>query len=253
MAAATASVVQVDLSQNVQPPESSARSPNIIDQTQSDALRLDALDKRRVLEEALADYTRAAGQNPQFIFGPHARPTSINPQKLVGAEVLSKRELIVERLSNEGNVAEVGTQTGQFAKFILSTHPNVKLHTIDIDYSYFDQDGVAPFVAAGRLDTIVGSSWEELARFPDDYSSWIYIDASQYYNHVKNDLESAKRRVRIGGHIVCNAYTNWSPFEGNPYGVAQAVNEFLAAEDFVVTHLALHPFGYNNIAMRRCS
>jgi hypothetical protein len=33
----------------------------------------------------------------------------------------------------------------------------------------------------------------------------------------------------------------------------QAVNEFLGVEDFEVTHLALHPFGYNDIALRRRS
>jgi hypothetical protein len=33
----------------------------------------------------------------------------------------------------------------------------------------------------------------------------------------------------------------------------QAVNEFLNREDFEVTHFALHPFGYHDIALRRRS
>ena len=67
------------------------------------------------------------------------------------------------------------------------------------------------------------------------------------------DLELAKTRVRVGGTIICNDYTIWSPFEVEPYGVMQAVNEFLKDEDFVVTHFAFHPFGYHDIALKRCS
>jgi hypothetical protein len=90
-----------------------------------------------------------------------------------------------------------------------------------------------------------------LADFSEGFFSWIYVDASHYYKHVKNDLEMAKSRVRTGGYIVCNDYTYWSPFEAEPYGVPQAVNELLEDARFEVTHFAFHPFGYNDIAIRR--
>jgi SAM-dependent methyltransferase len=125
----------------------------------------------------------------------------------------------------------------------------VKLYTIDVDYSEFKFDRLDPYIKAGRLETIAGSSWEELDKFPDGFFSWLYIDASHHFDGVQRDLKTAKRCVRVGGHIICNDYTAWSPFEARPYGVLQAVNEFLAVEDFLVTHFALHPFGYNDIAM----
>jgi hypothetical protein len=228
-------------------------NPKMTDPTNADVLRETTIGKLREFQIALAEYIRETGNNPEFILGPATASVKLNPAKLIGAELLANRCAIIERLANEGEVCEVGTQTGGFAKFILTTCPNVKLHTIDIDYSLFDHDGMTPFKEAGRLHTIEGCSWEELAKFPEEHFSWIYIDASHYYDHVKRDLESAKTRVRVGGHIVCNDYTTWSPFEGSPYGVLQAVNEFIAEEDFAVTHFAFHPFGYHDIAMRRLS
>lgn len=219
----------------------------------TDALRKDALAKLAALKASLAAYTRASGLNPEFVLGPHAKSSAIDPAKLARCHVVTDRRHIIQQMPDEGIVAEVGTQTGRFAKFILSTHKYVQLKTIDIDYSLFAHEEVESFVAAGRLQMIEGSSWDELARFEDDFFSWIYIDASHFYDHVKKDLESAKRRVKVGGYIICNDYTNWSPFEGDAYGVLQAVNEFLQAEDFEVSHFALHPFGYNDIALRRRS
>jgi hypothetical protein len=77
------------------------------------------------------------------------------------------------------------------------------------------------------------------------------VDASHFIDHVRLDLNAAKTRVKRGGYIVCNDYTVWSPFEAQPYGVLQAVNEFLAKEAFDVSHFALHPFGYHDIALCR--
>lgn len=223
------------------------------DQPDTDTLRKDVQAKLAALKASLAAYTHASGLNPEFILGPHVKASAIDQSKLAGCRVVTDRRKIIEQMPNEGVVAEVGTQTGRFAVYILSTHDQVSLKTIDIDYSLFEHEVVAPFVDGGRLETIEGSSWDELARFEHDTFSWIYIDASHFYDHVKKDLEAAKKRVKVGGYIICNDYTNWSPFEGDAYGVLQAVNEFLAAEDFEVSHFALHPFGYNDIALRRRS
>lgn len=216
-------------------------------------LRERVLERRQAFSESVSEYVRMTGQNPEFILGAHAKGTSVPPSKLIQCQVFSDRYKIIEKMPNEGNVAEVGTQTGRFANFILSTLDKVKLHTIDIDYSLFERADLTAFIEAKRLETIKGSSWEELAKFPEEFFSWIYIDASHFYDHVKSDLENAKKRVKIGGYIVCNDYTNWSPFEADNYGVLQAVNEFLAEEDFDVSYLAFHPFGYNDIALRRRS
>lgn len=217
------------------------------------SLRGEVMEARRVFSEAVSNYVRLSGANPEFLLGVDVRPTSIAPDKLKRCEVLSDRYKIIEKMPNRGNVAEVGTQTGLFAKHILSVHDQIKLSTIDIDYSLFQRDQLSEFIEAGRLTTIKGSSWDELSSFPEAYFSWIYIDASHFYDDVKRDLEAAKDRVEIGGYIICNDYTNWSPFEAENYGVLQAVNEFVGKVDFEVSHFAFHPFGYNDIALKRLS
>lgn len=216
-------------------------------------LRKELLSAKAVFQNAALRYTQVEGRVPEFILGENVKATCINNSKLQNAKLLSRREDILDDMLKEGHVAEVGTQRGQLAKLILSRFPKIHLHTIDINYSLFDRVGLQPFIDEARLTTVEALSWDGLAKYEPDFFQWIYIDASHFYDHVKADLEIAKSRVCVGGTILCNDYTNWSPFEVEPYGVMQAVNEFLEVEDFVVTHFAFHPFGYHDIALRRCS
>ena len=215
--------------------------------------------KRRVLESlaelraAVTAYTRETGHDPQFILGPEVHEISIPSAKLARCQMLPSREELIDEMPDQGHVAEVGTQTGQFALFILSRRTNVRLVTIDMDYSQFARQPLQPFIQTGRLTTIEGISWEELARFPEGFFSWIYVDASHALENVRRDLAVARTRVAVGGYLVCNDYTIWSPFEAAPYGVMPAVNGLVAQHDFEVTHFALHPFGYHDIALRRRS
>lgn len=218
-----------------------------------EVLQQHALAKLAELRAAVAAYTRATGQAAQFMVGPDVPQIAIPSARLARCRVLSSREDLIRDMPDHGNVVEVGTQTGQFAHFILLQRPNVRLFTIDIDYSQFARERLGPFIQAGRLRTIEGSSWDELARFPDGFFSWIYVDGSHYLENVRRDLAVARTRLTVGGYLVCNDYTIWSPFEATPYGVLPVVNELVAQHDFDVTHLALHPFGYHDIALRRRS
>jgi hypothetical protein len=211
------------------------------------------LAKLGELRGAVAAYTRATGHPPYFVLGPDVIPVSIPAAKLARCRVLSNREELIGDMPDEGHVVEVGTQSGHFAHFILSRRQNVRLFTIDLDYSQFARGPLQAFIKAGRLKMIEGTSWEELARFPEGFFSWIYVDASHALDNVRRDLAMARTRVAVGGYLVCNDYTTWSPFEATPYGVVPAVNELVADHDFDVTHFALHPFGYHDIALCRRS
>jgi hypothetical protein len=216
-------------------------------------LQQNALEKLAEVRAAVTAYTETTGKAAQFMLGPDMPQIAIPSAKLARCRVLSSREELIRNMPDRGNVVEVGTQMGRFAHFILSQRPNVKLFTIDVDYSRFARNLLQPFIQSGRLRTIEGASWDELAKFPDGFFSWIYVDASHYLQNIRRDLAIARTRVIVGGYIVCNDYTIWSPFEAAPYGVLPAVNELVAQHDFDVTHLALHPFGYHDIALCRRS
>jgi predicted O-methyltransferase YrrM len=225
----------------------------VLDGAMPDHMEQQVLAKLAELRASVAAYARETGHPPQFILGPDIRQISLPSAKLEHCRVLSAREELICRMPDQGHVVEVGTQTGRFAHFILSRRPNVRLVTIDVDYSRFDRQLLQPFILAGRLSTIEGISWEELSRFPEEYFSWIYVDASHTLENVRRDLAVARTRVAVGGYVVCNDYTIWSPLEAAPYGVMPAVNELVTEHDFEVMYLALHPFGYHDIALRRCS
>lgn len=215
------------------------------------ALRRHILETAASLQKGLAAYTRLARRVPSFILGDDFPPIQLAPEKLMNCRTFETRAEIIRRMPNRGRAVEIGTQTGLFAKVILETLDAIHLTTIDISYDVFDHDLLRPHVAAGRLETIEGESALETARFPDEHFEFMYIDAGHHYDSVKADLAAARLKVKVGGHIICNDYTWWSPFEGAPYGVVQAVNEFLAANRFEVSFFALHPFGYHDIALRR--
>jgi len=208
---------------------------------------------RAALREDVAASIAADGTPPDYLMGHSGTRVTIPQEKLDGCKVLSNRKDIIRQMPSAGEVIEVGTQAGLFAEFILNLLPSISLRTIDVDYGPFRFDLLQPFINEGRLTTITGYSWEELSKFPDQHFEWIYIDASHIYEHVRKDLEVAKQKVKVGGYIVCNDYAVWSPLEGDPYGVMQAVNEFVFAENFKVSHLALDGWGYHDIALRRLS
>jgi predicted O-methyltransferase YrrM len=212
-----------------------------------------ALKALNEVGQHLRKYSRLTGSAPQFILGEKSAMASISTAKLEGCKVYGNREEIINDMVDAGEVVEVGTQMGNFAAYILENKKNIILHTIDMNYSLFQWQKLQPHIDSGRLKTIESLSWDGLAAFEDEHFSWIYIDASHFYDHVQKDLEIAKSKVKVGGYLLCNDYTVWSPFEASPYGVLQAVNEFLATESFRVTHISLHPNGYHDIAMQRLS
>lgn len=61
--------------------------------------------------------------------------------------------------------------------------------------------------------------------FEDDYFDFIYIDADHTYEAVKSDLESWYPKLKKGGIMSGHDYVEVTT--SVPFGVVQAVNEFL--------------------------
>jgi hypothetical protein len=67
-----------------------------------------------------------------------------------------------------------------------------------------------------------------LARFPDAYFDWVYLDGNHYYEYVLRDLEICVCKVRRRGIIAGDDYT-WGEEHGFP--VKKAVDSFLQAKN----------------------
>jgi predicted O-methyltransferase YrrM len=166
-------------------------------------------------------------------------------------KLISARENLLHYLPKNGVVAEVGTQTGYFARKIIDTTQPATLHTIDINWSVFEREKFLQEIENGVMQIYEGDSVAILSQFPDEHFDWIYIDADHSYNGVSRDIQCASQKVKPNGILVFNDYTSWSPLEAYPYGVSRAVNEFCLTQGWEFIFLALSTNGYHDVAIKK--
>lgn len=82
-------------------------------------------------------------------------------------------------------------------------------------------------IRAGQVIVHRGYSSEILEQFPDSFFDWVYIDGNHLYDYVRKDLEVSLRKVKPGGFITGDDYTEGGWWEG---GVKKAVDEFAAMQ-----------------------
>lgn len=173
--------------------------------------------------------------------------------------LVESRVKLLELLPKNSVVAEVGTQYGRFAEKILTIAKPKKLHLIDGTFDGFHaeldrrQNSFHEAIANETIEFHEGDSSTILSNFPDNYFDWLYIDADHTYEGVCKDIQQGHPKIKSGGLMVFNDYTNWSVCEIMPYGVAKAVNEFCIANNWEIVFLALQPFGYHDIAIKKNS
>lgn len=175
------------------------------------------------------------------------RPSPRMPPELIeGARLCASRYDLVRLLPREGRVAEVGTQRGAFARYILSASQPSELHLVDLDLSELD--------AAVRSDPRVRlhemRSREALAGFEDASFDWIYIDADHSYAGASGDAQAAAPKVKPGGFLVFNDFAHVDPQLG-AYGVHRAVVEFSVRERWPMRWLAYEPSALYDVALQR--
>jgi acetyltransferase-like isoleucine patch superfamily enzyme/SAM-dependent methyltransferase len=178
-------------------------------------------------------------------------PPPLSELHLKNSRILSSREKILELMPQGGICAEIGTQTGDFARRILAILKPAKLHIFDIDFTPFDHASFQASLSEGMVELHHGDSSSSLATLPDRSFDFIYIDGDHSYEGVSKDLAEASRKIKEGGWIVCNDYTIYSPVEQIKYGVYRAVNEFCWQQGFEIVYLGLHYWSYHDVALRR--
>ncbi|MCU0524735.1 MAG: class I SAM-dependent methyltransferase [Elainella sp. Prado103] len=203
-------------------------------------------DLRRVLEQRYS--SNGAFLAHKFMSDSEAPELEI--ENTMNSRILPERRYILPHLPQECIFAEVGTQTGAFAKVILDSLNPKELHIIDIDYSYFNFQWANSYLTKKQLIQHTGDSSNILSQFPDNYFDVIYIDADHSYTSVTKDLVQAELKIKPEGWIICNDYTCWSPLEVTKYGVYRAVNEFCLSKEWGIQFIALHKWGYHDVALK---
>ena len=162
--------------------------------------------------------------------------------------VCGSREELVGLLPRHGRVAEIGTDTGSFARHILKAAEPRELHVIDIDLSRLDHAvATDPRVTAHR-----GDSATVVAGFAEASFDWIYVDGDHSLAGVSRDADAAAAKVRPGGFLVFNDFAHVDLDLGT-YGVHTAVMAFAARRLWPIAWMAYAPNGLYDIALRRPS
>ena len=190
---------------------------------------------------------------------------------LVGSRLFPSRNELIASLDTArgGRIAEIGVALGDFSALLLETLQPTKFvafDTFEMDnwpdvwgrpksevfkgktHSEFYRDRFR-----NRPEVIIepGDSKSTLQRYRDQSFDLIYIDADHTYEGVKADTEIARKKITADGILMFNDYIMFDHFSHVPYGVVQAVNELIVAEDWRVIGYALNPHLFCDIAIRR--
>lgn len=166
------------------------------------------------------------------------------------ARLFANRTQAIASLPKGATVAEVGVLVGEFSKAIWSGLKPAALHLFDLHYDRW-KTANPELDRDPRVTFHVGDSSTSLLKLPDDLFDVIYIDGDHSEGGVRRDTEAAIEKLKPEGFLVFDDYTMWSPIELLDYGVVPVVNNLLSSGHWIVQYLALDPFMYCNIALRR--
>jgi len=174
----------------------------------------------------------------------------------------NRHDAVLQELRPGGRIVEVGTQQGEFARYLIRTCKPVEFRAIEIDpkmHGKCERNTKPVGLEMGtNVTCMFGNSRTKIKRLRDEAYDLVYIDADHDYSGVCQDMEAAKSKVKVGGLFVMNDYYLFestflfSRGRWGIYGVIHAVNEFLIRyPNFEVAYYAMHPRNEGDIGLRR--
>jgi len=178
---------------------------------------------------------------------------ALTSRHLENCQMLTDREVILEKLPRGGVCAELGIWKCGFSRKIMKTVQPDKLHLIDIDPESIRiaRETFRNEIGEGRVEVHHNDSSTTLLSMNDNSFDWIYIDGDHSYQGVKRDLEAAHRKLKPEGLISLNDYIYFGSSDLAKYGVIEAVNEFCLTYNYELIHFALQGRMYNDVTIRR--
>jgi len=182
----------------------------------------------------------------------------LREEHLRNLRVVTDRSAFLRLLPKGGLVAEAGVASGDFSAMILDICGPVELHLIDCwestRYGSGQQrvrDRFKERIANGTVVIDLGLSTDVLARFPDGYFDWIYIDTDHGYAVTAAELSIARTKVKPGGIIAGHDYVTGNWDGGVRYGVVEAVHEFCVKYDWELILLTHETDRHLSFAIRK--
>lgn len=199
---------------------------------------------RRHLPAGLKNMLRLA----RLAIQPVPPPAPSIPQaQLEACQLLCSRYEMLRRLPQGGDVAEIGTFRGDFARTILDIMAPARLHLADITFSLCRAD----VLADPRVEKHEGTSLAFLNSRADASLDMIYVDADHGYEAVRADIAAAAPKVKPGGFLACNDFARIIRPGFGVLGVHQAVCEFAVESGWPVAFFCLEGEALYDIALRR--
>jgi hypothetical protein len=178
-----------------------------------------------------------------------------------------RRDFLLNLMPKNGIAVEVGVFDGVLSERALALTQPKTLHLVDpwrtkADGTLFDGPAqkfdtakdaadsleqqfqrvvelLKPEIDRGQVQIHRMLSHEAAPLFADSHFDWAYLDASHYYDDVKNDLESWFPKVKSGGFIAGDDYGRHGFWD---HGVTRAVDEFVTKNAVKVVALRNHQF-----------
>jgi hypothetical protein len=172
-------------------------------------------------------------------------PTSVTKE----ATLFANRYDAMRSLPKNLNIAEIGTQTGGFATFLLNEMQPARFHVFDLEFETLRRHR-PELEADPRIKLHEGDSSTLLHSLEDKSLDIVYVDGDHSEVGVRRDTAVALKKLRSSGVLIYNDYTIWSPLELHSYGVVPVVNGLLASGHWKIRYIALHPLMYCDIALQ---
>ena len=173
--------------------------------------------------------------------------------------ILNRQELLRLLLKN-AVCAEIGVDKGEFSESILKVAKPAKLHLVDAwgdSGRYHDglklivEDKFKDEIKKNRVEINLGYSTEVLAKMPDAYFDWVYLDTDHSYKTTAKELHILNKKVKPGGIICGHDYImgNWAG--SVRYGVMEAVHEFCVTCNWELLYLTINKKEMPSFAIRK--
>lgn len=190
---------------------------------------------------------------------------------LQNSRVAASRADVLKTLPKGGTVVEVGVGYGDFTRMLLEELLPDRFIAIDsfeiasgdepwgrttladknISHQQHYRELFIDHINSGRMELRKGLSWDMLAELPDESIDYIYVDADHSYDAVVKDIQALTPKMKKNGIIQFNDYTRFDQYALMPYGVPNAVHEFMIANDYEMLWLCLHPMGFYDVVVRK--